>query len=256
VGGEGGGGGGEVGGRGGGHEGGPGGGARAATRGGRGRRLFVHVPESWHPAAVRAARHLAHRSVAADRLERPSGDGRGLGLSSDAAAWRLRRGYGLSVQLRRRAGHGHRQVPVGRHLRSQLRPLQGPRARRSLRQAGARARPRRAQALPARVREAPARRGSALFLDATEPSHRPAQRQGPRLDDHAESLLESAARYRVARGVATSPYACLTSFATTVQSGRRSMRTPTQPRWPTYGGRKNRAGSVKIMASCSPSGAG
>ena len=35
------------------------------------------------------------------------------------------------------------------------------------------------------------------------------------------------------RGGATSQYACSTSFATSAQSGRRSMRTPTHPRGPT-----------------------
>ena len=31
--------------------------------------------------------------------------------------------------------------------------------------------------------------------------------------------------------------------------------TPSQPRWPTYGGRKNRSGSVSTISACTPSGA-
>ena len=37
---------------------------------------------------------------------------------------------------------------------------------------------------------------------------------------------------------ATCRYASRTTSATSPQSGSLSMRTPTQPRWPTYGGRK------------------
>ena len=36
------------------------------------------------------------------------------------------------------------------------------------------------------------------------------------------------------------------------QSGRTSSRTPTQPRTPTYGGRKNRSGSAPAIASARP----
>ena len=90
------------------HQGQPRRGAPAAPRGGHPGRLCFHVPESRHPAALRAARHLAHRSVAADRAQRAAGDDRGVGLSSDAPARRLRRRDGFSVQLRDRARHGHR----------------------------------------------------------------------------------------------------------------------------------------------------
>ena len=51
---------------------------------------------------------------------------------------RLRRGQRRPVQLRRRARHRHPEVPVGRDLRQQLQPLQGPGPRRPLPQAGAR----------------------------------------------------------------------------------------------------------------------
>ena len=42
---------------------------------------------------------------------------------------------------------------------------------------------------------------------------------------------------------------------TSAQSGRPSTRTPSQPRCPTYGGRKNRSGSWPIISSCAPGGA-
>ena len=89
----------------------------------------VHVQEPGDSPALRAGGHLADRSVAADRTQRQAGDDRGLRLPPHAQAGRLRRGHGLPVQLRHRARHRYREVPVGRGLRPQLRPLQGPGAR-------------------------------------------------------------------------------------------------------------------------------
>ena len=67
------------------------------------------------------------------------------------------------------------------------------------------ARSRGAQAAPARLREAAARRGGALHLHAAAAPHHPAQQQGPGVDDHARPLPEPAARYglagRVGRGL-------------------------------------------------------
>ena len=56
------------------HRGQPGRGQASAARGGRPRRLLVHVQEPRHPHALRADRHLAHRPVAADRPQREAGD--------------------------------------------------------------------------------------------------------------------------------------------------------------------------------------
>ncbi len=47
---------------------------RLLQGGGRARRLRLHVQEPRHPAALRAAGHLAHRPVAADRPQREAGD--------------------------------------------------------------------------------------------------------------------------------------------------------------------------------------
>ena len=114
----------------------PRGGAAAAPRGGRARRLRLHLQEPRDPPALRAGGDLARGPVAADRAPGQAGGDRGLRLSPHARQGRLRRGDGLPVQLRGGARRRHRQVPVGEHLRQQLRPLQGPRARRSLRAAG------------------------------------------------------------------------------------------------------------------------
>ena len=43
--------------------------------------------------------------------------------------------------------------------------------------------------------------------------------------------------------------------ASSSQSGPTSRRTPSQPRPPTYGGRKNRSGSVSTSSACAPGGA-
>src|SRR5919108_4597185 len=43
--------------------------------------------------------------------------------------------------------------------------------------------------------------------------------------------------------------------ASSSQSSSRSSRTPSQPRWPTYGGTKNRSGSASTSIVCMPSGA-
>src|ERR671937_1906521 len=43
--------------------------------------------------------------------------------------------------------------------------------------------------------------------------------------------------------------------ASSSQSSARSRRTPSQPRWPTYGGTKNRSGSASTSSRCMPSGA-
>src|SRR5919108_2441532 len=44
--------------------------------------------------------------------------------------------------------------------------------------------------------------------------------------------------------------------ATSSQSTSTSRRTPTQPRWPTYAGTKNRSGSWRTSSPCTPGGAG
>ena len=50
-------------------------------------------------------------------------------------------------------------------------------------------------------------------------------------------------------------YASSHSSAISSQSGSRSSRTPSQPRCPTYGGRKNVSGSEAISSCCAPGGA-
>ena len=59
----------------------------------------------------------------------------------------------------------------------------------------------RAQALPARLREAPPRRGGALHLHAAVAPHHPAQRESARLDHHPRALPQQSARHRLAGGV-------------------------------------------------------
>ena len=70
------------------------------------------------------------------------------------------------------------------------------------REAGARHRPRGAQEVPARLREAAARRGGALVHDAPVAPDHPAQLQGQGLDDHAEPLSQQHARHGVAQRIA------------------------------------------------------
>ena len=48
-------------------------------------------------------------------------------------------------------------------------------------------------------------------------------------------------------------YASSTIPASSSQSRPRSSRTPSQPRWPTYGGTKNRSGSASTSIACMPS---
>src|SRR5581483_4183428 len=56
-------------------------------------------------------------------------------------------------------------------------------------------------------------------------------------------------------GGATSAYASSTIPASSSQSRPRSRRTPSQPRWPTYGGTKNRSGSASASIPCTPAAA-
>src|SRR5207248_1698864 len=56
-------------------------------------------------------------------------------------------------------------------------------------------------------------------------------------------------------GGAISAYASSTIPASSSQSRPRSRRTPSHPRWPTYGGTKNRSPSASTSIDCMPSGA-
>ena len=94
------------------------------------------------------------------------------------------------------------EVPVGRGLRQQLQPLQGPGARRPLRQAGARRSiPRSASATSARSRSACSTRKCTTSTRSSGTASSPTA-QGAGLDDHARALPEPAARHGLAGGVA------------------------------------------------------
>jgi len=107
--------------------------------------------------------------------------------------------HGLPVRLHRRARSGHVQVPVQRPQSGELRALQGPGARRAVRQAGPRDQSRGAQAAHPPVREAAARRGGALPDDAAVAPHHPPLREGQGVDDYAEPLPQQHAGRGLAR---------------------------------------------------------
>ena len=146
-------------------------GAAPPQGGGRGEPL-VHADQPGHAHALRAGRHLAHRPVAADRRQREAGqpgDGR---LAAGAEVGRLRGLDQCAVQLHRRARHGPPLVP--HHVPGQLQQAQGHGDGRSLHEAIARHRSGGTEEVPARLREATLRRGSALHPHPAMAPHRPA----------------------------------------------------------------------------------
>ena len=103
----------------------------AAAEGGRRREPVVHAHEPRHPDAVRAGRRLADRPVAPDRPERaPGGASRPRLLSRRSAAGDFEVAHGLPVRLHRRARPRQLTSSCRPTESGQLRPVQGPRARR------------------------------------------------------------------------------------------------------------------------------
>ena len=135
--------------------------------------------------------------------QRQPGGHRGRRVLHAAPGRRLPGGDGLPVRLHRRARPRHLQVHLEGQEPGELRPVHRPRARRPLRQAGARDQSRRAEDAAPAVREAPPRRGGPLPPDAPVASHHAPQREGQGLADHAEPLPQQPARHRLAHGVAT-----------------------------------------------------
>ena len=125
------------------------------------------------------------------------------GVGGVAAGAEVRRVRGVDqcpVQLDRRARHGSALVP--HDVAGQLQPPQGHGDGRALSEAGPRHRPGGAEEVPARVREAPLRRGGALHPRTSVEPDRAAHDEGAGLDDHAEPLPELPARRSLAQRVA------------------------------------------------------
>ena len=133
------------------------------------------------------------------------------------------------VQLRGRARHRRAEVPVDRGLRQQLRPLQGPRPRRSLHQAGARrSTPRSASGISAPSRSGCSTRRPTTSTRSSGTASCP-QRQGAGLDHHAQPLPEPAARRGLARRVSARA-TINTHLVVGAPSSQLAQRTESTPR--------------------------